>query len=75
MTYEFAGTEDSENNGQIITLVFKDAAQNEIKVEPLAFYMGQYDTGKIGYRAQTDGAAALVQKGPYPSDIPALSNG
>ncbi len=75
MTYNFAGTEDSAADGKIVTLVFKNAAQDEIKVAPLDFYLGKYDADKISYRAQTDGAAALVQKGPYPSDFAVLNNG
>ena len=72
MTYEFVGTEDCKTNGQIVSLIFKDAANAVLKIAPLDFYLGQYDQDKIPYKEQTNGAVALVQKGPYPSDIPAL---
>lgn len=75
MTYEFSGTEDSKENGKIVTLIFKNAAQDETRVAPLDFYLGKYDTEKVAYRAQTDAAAALVHKGPYPADIPELNKG
>lgn len=69
MTYEFAGTEDRKPDGEIISLIFKNAAQDELKITPFDFFLARYDQELISYGTRWAASLALLEKGPYPSDV------